>query len=1085
MKVVVAVLCWSLACAVVSAQSRAIDLSVEAGRRALTAGNSAEAYEHFSFALSNGADAARLVPMLIESCADNQDLQTLWVNYLFAAKADDYGRYKDYDNEAISELAVKRAAAFREVSKFRERMQRSKKIGDWLIASWSGELLATMAQHNPSLQKLLPADYTPILEISRDSQSVVARAMVKEMRLARTKRDNGLALKFARCLIGMAAQSGFKDLKGPLPANISREKRQAATVLGEVRREMLDTVYVYTIEELEEMDIDEQRSFTLRHASFENPGVCLSPNKLYRVETSCGYNTLLGTATSIELHHQRLLNFYGKDPFDGRQGTVRIVPESFGLESEGAGFFWVGGFQGGDITTFKFTVGTIPGLGRGLTHELTHRFDGATYGGLPAWLAEGKAVWTGGNYGLMTDEQFVEDYVSFSTLFDVAQKGYGDYKKLSELLSGDIEEYRDNYSAGYALYVYLRFWNGFEDAEDKLFASQLEDYQGSLRNSKVSAMIHFEQYFCDGKDGRPSDLKEFAVDYGKFLRGFYWKELADWTKRFSSSGPGGENAEVVYDEPTWSWLRGRTEPWFGQDQARVAALLLQQVGNKAAAEAYQWALVVDEPSDAVLEDFTRLLTETRQLQAAWCLQHWPRYSSPLRDFASSSADSPLRKNLPATSEWLDALAELSLSSAADKLPVTAAALAADYNLYALEFGLDADRELPFSDLAELQQPPFAQPPMALSAGKWQEHALSGMDKKRSVGMWFSDELLGDLHVGRDKGRTATGTMDRTAFGRTAVVFADGWQQPGRYKISGKVEQSTTFFSGGIVFGWNRRDRNTRLSFSGGDYRYSVGETEEAESNAGLSWSLTSSFVREGAKRGGVSFDKTGTTFSFEIIVDGPSAEIYFDGKLVQRTTLFNGRPIYGRIGFYTTTGAMRVIDAKVQRLDRLARGPYAHAKGWGFDSERLGEFKLRYLIGQPMNDVPLSSSGTGVILFAKTDLEHLQKNLEQFLNNWAIDAPAQGLTILLPNDFDLTTLDQLELEQQPVFAHHNKSADNLEITKSIGGWPSPVLFFADPVGIIRYAKRLRKTRLGLPQDFYKLIREYQDHSRSGFAGAGD
>ena len=207
--------------------------------------------------------------------------------------------------------------------------------------------------------------------------------------------------------------------------------------------------------------------------------------------------------------------------------------------------------------------------------------------------------------------------------------------------------------------------------------------------------------------------------------------------------------------------------------------------------------------------------------------------------------------------------------------------------------------------------------------------------------------------------------------------------------------------------------------------------------------------------------------------------------MVQRTTLLNSRPIFGRIGFFTTTGAMRVIDSKVQRLDRLAQGPFAHAQGWGFDSHRDGEYKLRQLVGLPMNGVPLSGSGTALMLFAKTDIEHLQKNLEQFLNNWEIDAPAQGLTILLPNDFDMSTLDELDITQQPVFAKHNKSAETLEIMKSIGGWPSPVLFFADPVGIIRYAKRLRRTRLGLPKDFYKLIREYQDHSRSGLAGAGD
>ena len=93
----------------------------------------------------------------------------------------------------------------------------------------------------------------------------------------------------------------------------------------------------------------------------------------------------------------------------------------------------------------------------------------------------------------------------------------------------------------------------------------------------------------------------------------------------------------------------------------------------------------------------------------------------------------------------------------------------------------------------------------------------------------------------------------------------------------------------------------------------------------------------------------------------------------------------------------------------------------------------RQLVGLPMNGVPLSGSGTAIMLFAKTDIEHLQKNLTQFLDNWEIDAPAQGLTILLPNDFDMASLGQLDIPQRPVFAKHNKTENDLEITKSIGG----------------------------------------------------
>ena len=59
-------------------------------------------------------------------------------------------------------------------------------------------------------------------------------------------------------------------------------------------------------------------------------------------------------------------------PFDGRRGVARIVPEVDDLETEGAPYWWAAGFQSGDRTTVRFSWGTIPGLGRTLTHELTH-----------------------------------------------------------------------------------------------------------------------------------------------------------------------------------------------------------------------------------------------------------------------------------------------------------------------------------------------------------------------------------------------------------------------------------------------------------------------------------------------------------------------------------------------------------------------------------------------------------------------------------------------------------------------------------------------------------------------------------------
>ena len=155
----------------------------------------------------------------------------------------------------------------------------------------------------------------------------------------------------------------------------------------------------------------------------------------------------------------------------------------------------------------------------------------------------------------MSDRHFKEDYVSFGTLFSVAQKGYGGLEDFTSLVDGSIEEYRDNYSAGYALFVYLRSWTGFEEGGTPIFQSQLEAYQKDRNRSRGGGAKGFAAYFADGKHGRPESLEDFAKDYDRFLRGFYWKEMEPWTTRYDPGAPAGESASRVMDEPTSTWLR--------------------------------------------------------------------------------------------------------------------------------------------------------------------------------------------------------------------------------------------------------------------------------------------------------------------------------------------------------------------------------------------------------------------------------------------------------------------------------------------------------------------------------------------------
>ena len=76
-----------------------------------------------------------------------------------------------------------------------------------------------------------------------------------------------------------------------------------------------------TVKQLEWFTRAEGESFTRDHECFGTPGVAVSPRSWYRIESDCGVETLLGVARTVEDHHERLVNFYGTDPFEGRQGT--------------------------------------------------------------------------------------------------------------------------------------------------------------------------------------------------------------------------------------------------------------------------------------------------------------------------------------------------------------------------------------------------------------------------------------------------------------------------------------------------------------------------------------------------------------------------------------------------------------------------------------------------------------------------------------------------------------------------------------------------------------------------------------------
>jgi hypothetical protein len=1119
----------------VSAQVALHQAAMDRGRKALKAGNITAATEHFLFAYERSPQPSDVLPFLWESAWHQSDQAVWWLlewaHELVSEKGKvlfpvSWGRRLEEHPEGFSDvvsLARLRALALKQVQKRIAKKSKGKKSGENIEVEWLEDFSRVVAGSSPPLQASVKK-YGAIIQSERSLWYPVVDDLIAAARSAMGSGNTEMAIRVGRCLRGMTSQANMieADQVGPKAIDMDRAGRVANEALGRSRAALArDGMTITTIAELEKMNEEERRQLTLSKASFGHPVQCPSPRDLYLVETSCGWETIYGTATTVEYHHDRLLNWYGVDPFQGRQGTVRVCPESHGLEAEGGTRWWAGGFQGGDTTVMKFTMGTIPGLGRGLTHELTHRFDGAVFGGLPAWLSEGRASWTGGAYGSMKETNFVANHCSPGTMNGARGLGYGRLEELRKLIDGSLEEYRDNYTAGYALYVYLNTASGKErlplrDEDGKLipgqvfpmeappiYAANLQRFMAEKRRSNGDPISAFEYYFADGKGGRPMGLRQFTAWFDEYLSGFNNQQPAWWTERYTTAVPGSDPSPRIYDEPTWTWLRNRSEPWFGQDHARMAGDLFLDLGKwSEALSAYAWCLAVDEPSPATLDQMVHAATKVGNDNLAWMLQHWGRFSATgfRKILGGDSAQrelAPFLEDYSAVYSLLKDQRRVAEAWLVQGWETSAQAVIAEHNQLASWLGLP---EFDKAVASKIQEKDI--PWRALSEQGWGEERLTGYEKERVAGLWVEEKNL-TLHVGRKTPRGATGTVDRSSPRRDAVVLSEGWQEPGRYRIRAQVEATTAWLSGGITFGWTRRDRNFRLGFSHGDWEFASGETETQEGERKLSWSLTGLYARRGAKNGAYSFRDHRRFFVVEIEVDGPTAEVFFDGVSYGTLSTLDGSAIHGRIGFYTSTGAMKILAPSVKRLDRLRHQSGAGSIAGGLHTAKLGEESWRKMLGRPVSGFPLAPSGTVFLWWpeqSKKKTESLEDedwydrvadSLDAVLDGLEAEFPSQGMLLLLPPSFPESALSFFEEDFAGVLVggfevmRHAQAFSTEEDRRTIQGWGSPVLAFVDPIGFLRYAKRMTRFRATLPSDFRQLLLELRDHSRPGLAGSGD
>lgn len=917
------------------------------GKAAVAARQFKAARDHYLSALVHGPADPRILTGLFETAvaAEDEDAKIIWAIRLYQAMADERGRARirkplsklwPKSEKSPASLALARANAVAELARFAAKKRRGKAgTGSGVLARWTSDLAWQLMQDAPALQGKYGetfrkactdavADYPAVLKaLERVAAGSLKPQPVGQETAATEAALQDAIVRASRCLTGMGAQARFPDRRGPQPPDVSRFEGVGRTARGSVRARIGERLGApLTLEQLAQMTKAEAEDFTKTHATWGNPGIAVSPTGKYQIQTICGFNTLLGAVQTIEFHHARLVNWYGKDPFEGRQGTVRIVPASQGLESEGAPFWWAGGFQSGDLTTVKFRWSNVGSLGRLLTHELTHRFDGRLLAFLPSFAIEGRAVWTADSYGMVEEDEFRTNKLQRRVCVQAFLAGYGRQRNLEKLIKGTISDYRDNYTAGYALFAYLASWT---EGGKLLYAERLDQYLQNARAGRSNPIKWFTHCFADGEDGRPARFSGFAQEFRSFLNDCYqWSwdprnQKPAWADRYRITPLRGRRTKLVEDEPTWIWARNRAEPWFGQRHAAAAGKLLEELGeNRAAIAALLWSLGVDDWQPVPATALASLLDRHGHQDIAWLVRaEMLRRDQLVR--TEPLGRSPSLKVLPKVAAYLAALRKTAAEFHGSKRSTAARELLQTHNALAAWVGVEASA-LPAAAAAGDDEGPGMFGPSSVHARHLGLHGLAesdltGFEDRRSRGLWYQADN-GDVHVGRKKPRDKSGLIDRRAHQRDAFVHTSEWFGPEPYVFKTTVHFTTSFVRGAIILGFTRRDRNIRLGFSAGDFLYSIGRKGDSAKTKRVRFSMSDLWQRQpffpGADLNTKRFEEETSHFELEVRVDGARAEVYIEGEPYYTYTTQDRSPIRGAIGIAMSQGAIRLQDPTVR-----------------------------------------------------------------------------------------------------------------------------------------------------------------------------
>ncbi len=989
-----------------------------AAAKARAAGDRAEVRHHLLRALAIAPADGDVLSALIALDGPDGESGALWMLHAALAGADDGGRFtppRDWPRSLAADAAFAQAAArghAKALDAIRVAVARQKGATGHGTLLWLRGLARELSAGSPSgasaLAGGLEARFLAAEARTAPDTDSVVRALLGVVTTARGRGDLDTALEAARTVRGLAQQAGQSKTAGAVPGGAAQ---RAARAIAEMRRELREREDaaaaaaaqdadgaaperpVWDVPSLEQVEAAEIDAWNVRHGRWSAPGVALSLQARYRVETVCGLVTLLTVTSDIELHHARLVRWFGGDPFERRQGLVRLCPDYRDFEGEGQPFWWAGGFQAGDVTTMIARFPTRGGLGGTLVHELNHRFDGALYPGLPAWLSEGRAVYVQSG-SLRPDAADVnEDVTAWMRLWEANAKGYTRPDGLRDLLRGEIADYRHNYDAGYALFAFLRRFADFAPAQDgtPLFRPRITAYLRSFRaKPRTEPVARFESFFCDGEDGRPADLGAFAALFGRYAAeggsgatpAAPWKQtMLDRARRARIEANRGRLvARPIFDRPTFQPGRSRSDPPdHGQYHAVAAARILLAEGRKRAAlEAVHWALRADEADAAELSSAAEQNAAAGHADVAWTLRLLAHHVDPVLHTPPPGAPGGT-----AAAPWRAAAAvaasygEAAQAAAVAGRPRLARALRAEHDRLAAWLGLPLLGEGPGRDGAadgaadggmdggtdgDGEREPHApelRPYVSLLRGGVVETRWAPLYSE--PGPWYRP-TVDAVELGRRREGAESSNAVRDARRRRVFVESAAWMQ-GAYTVRTRVRFLSAFAGGELVVGKTHRDRGLRISFGGGDWNYAVGNRDSgtplSEIAIGVS-DLRPWGRRVAALRKTVVFPSPRDVFELEVRVAGPYVTVLVDGAVQLSHRRPTGTPIEGRVGFGLSRGLVRFEEPAVRRhrtLGAEAAVPGARLDE-ALDPRRHGTFPWATVAGRRVAGLPLSPRGT-------------------------------------------------------------------------------------------------------------------------------